>query len=110
MLQIFAPASAHDAKGPNGGRVLDAGEYHVELVAAGTKIDVFITDGADKPIAADGFKGVAILIVGGKSQRIVLEPSAGKLTGVSASPVTANPKGVVQITPPNGKTAQARYN
>ncbi|MFN3351052.1 MAG: hypothetical protein ACK41X_19065, partial [Pseudorhodoplanes sp.] len=57
-----------------------------------------------------GFKGLAILAVGGKSQRIVLEPAeGGKLTGKATGNLPAEPKGVVQITPPKGQSVSAKF-
>src|SRR5262245_27340208 len=91
------PTLAHDvAKGPHGGRVVEAGSYHLELVAANDAIDVFLTDASDKPVVPAGFKGIAILVIGGKSTRIVLEPSTdNRLTG-SAPSARTDVKGVVQ--------------
>ena len=111
-LMLAVPALAHEmAKGRNGGRVAEGGNYHVELVAKGTRVDVFLTDASDKPVAAAGFKGVAILLVGGKSQRISLMPGDdSRLTGSVGATLPAEPKGAVQITSPDGKTAQARFN
>jgi len=110
-LMLAVPALAHDvAKGPNGGRVVEGGRYHVELVAKGTRVDVFLTDAGDKPVAAAGFKGVAILLVNGKSQRVPLTPEGSRLTGSTSATLPGEPKGAVQITAPDGKTAQARFN
>jgi hypothetical protein len=109
LVGVSAPALAHEAKGPNGGRMVDAGSYHAELVAKQQTIEVYISDSADKPVAPAGFKAVAILVVGGKSQRITLEPAEGRLTGKAAVDVPANPKGVVQLTAPDGATAQAQF-
>ncbi len=109
---VLATTSAfgHEAKGPNGGRIVDAGDYHVELVASGSNVEVYVTDAGDKPVATDNFKALAILTVGGKSQRIELT-SAGKnkLQGPAAGPIAGNPKGVVQLTLPDGKKAQGQY-
>ena len=110
-LAISAPALAHEAKGPNGGRIADAGPYHVELVAKNTTLDLHITDASDKPVPATGFKAVAILTVGGKPQRIVLEPAEpSRLSGNAAVPLPKEPKGAVQLTAPDGKTASAHFN
>lgn len=110
ILALALPAQAHDRKGPNGGRVADAGRYHVELVAKDSVLDLFVADTADKPVPPDGFKGVAILVVDGKSQRIPLEAGDRKLSGMAGVKLPANPKGVIQLTLPDGKTAQARFN
>ena len=109
-LTFAVPALAHEVvKGPNGGRVADAGEYHVELVAGKDTVDVFLTDSADKPVTPAGFKALAILVIAGKSARITLEAADKRLTG-KAPGVPADVKGVVQITAPGGKTAQAKFN
>ena len=63
---LFAsPAFAHEAIGPNGGKLVDAGSYHVELVAKGRVVNVYLSDSADKAVPAAGFMGTAILVVDG---------------------------------------------
>jgi hypothetical protein len=111
-LIVALPAFSHElSNGPHGGRVAEAGGYHVELVASQNVIEVYLTDGNDKPIVPEGFKGIAILVIGGKSTRVTLEPTGdAKLLGNSATVVPSEPPGVVQITAPNGKTAQARFH
>ena len=108
-LTAASPVMAHDANGKHGGVVADAGEYHVELVAKGDAIEVYVADHDNKPIPVAGYKGLAILSVGGKSQRITLEAGDGKLTGKASGDLPAEPKGVVQITPPGGKTVSAKF-
>ena len=57
-----------------------------------------------------GFKGLAILSVDGKSQRITLDAGDGsKMTGKVTGNLPKQPKGVVQITPPGGKTVSAKF-
>ncbi len=109
---VALPAFAHDvANGPHGGRVVEAGDYHVELVAKESLIEVFLTDTGDKPVTPAGFKGVAILVIGGKSARVALEATDDtRLSGKAASALPTEPKGVVQITTPGGKTTQAKFN
>jgi hypothetical protein len=111
-LILALPAFGHEgAKGPHGGRVADAGAYHVELVANDRVVEGFLTDAGDKPIATTGFKGIAILVIGGKSTRVALEPTGDtRLSGKAVSAIPSDTKGVVQITAPNGKTAQARFH
>lgn len=104
-------ARAHDAKGPNGGQLTDAGKYHVELVGKGTRLEVFVSDANDAPLPATGFKALAILVIEGKPQRIPLQPEgADRLTGTAPAPLSSSPKGVVQLTAPDGTVAQARFN
>lgn len=111
-LAFVAPLSAHEAaKGRNGGLRVDAGKYHTELLVDGsTSVIVFLSDADDKPIPAAGFKGTAILIIDGKSQRIELTPAeASRLVGTAPSPVKPGIKGVVQLTAPDGATSQGKF-
>jgi hypothetical protein len=112
IILTALPAPAHEVeKGPNGGRVVEAGAHHVELVVKDNAVNVFVTDASDKPISITGFKGVAIFTISGKAQRIPLEPKEGAhLSGTSPVALPAEPAGVVQITAPDGKTAQGRFH
>jgi hypothetical protein len=104
-------AAAHDPQPQHGGAIVVAGTYHVELVAKGTAVDVYLLDHNDKPLTTKGRKGVAILVVDGKSARIPLESVEDKrLSGTAPAALAARPKGVVQITEPTGGTIQARFN
>ena len=110
LLSLAFPAIAHDAKGPNGGRMTDAGNYHVELVTKQNDMEVFISDSKEKPVASTGFKGLAVLVVDGKPVRVPLEPSGSdRLKGSAGLPIPVNVKGVIQLTAQDGKTAQAKF-
>jgi hypothetical protein len=110
-LLAALPAYAHDAKGRHGGRVADAGLFHAELVTKNKAIEIFLTNESDGPIDAKGFKGVAIFSLGGKAERITLVPSeGGALIGEAAVVFPPNPKGAIQLTAPDGKTATARFD
>jgi hypothetical protein len=100
----------HAEKGPHGGRLADAGDYHVELVAKDGGIEVYVVDHSEKPLSLSGFKGLAILSIDGKSQRITLDAGdGGKMTGKVTGNLPKQPKGVIQITPPGGKTVSAKF-
>jgi len=111
---LLAPswALAHEPRvGPHGGTLVDAGAYHVEVTMKGTAVDVYLSDAADKPVAAAGFKGTVMLAIDGKSQRVVLAPADGnRLTGQSTVTASGPLKGAVLLTTPDGKTAQAKLN
>ena len=110
-LLIATGAFAHGpSKGPHGGRQVDAGDFHVEMVAKDTALAVYLRDEDDKPIDAKGYKATGIFVVGGKPERIELKSdSANKLTGTASVPLPATLKGAVQITLPTGKTVQAKF-
>lgn len=106
-------AVAHEQRvGPRGGALVDAGNFHVELVTAARTVEIFVSDANDKPLAATGFKALAILAVGGKSLRIALEPApdGSKLVGQSAEELPKRVKGAVQLTGTDGKTSTGRIN
>ena len=105
------PAYAHEPKASHGGRLVDAGPYHVELVTRDTAVEIFLVGENDKPFDPKGFKAVAIFNLGGKAERITLAPSdKNVLSGTAAAALPANPKGAVQLTAPDGKTATARFD
>lgn len=113
-LAILLPAAAlaHQPRpGPNGGLMVDAGSYHAELLADGSEtVTLFLFDAADKPVESAGFKANAILVVNAKPARFPLEPAGGqKLVGKAPGPVAPGAKGAVQLTAPDGITAQAKF-
>ena len=112
LLMIPGVALAHEPRpGPNGGLMVDAGPYHAELLADGSDtVTVFLFDADDQPIESAGFKATAILVVNSKPVRFALDPAGGqKLTGKAPGPVEAGVKGAVQLTAPDGSTAQAKF-
>jgi hypothetical protein len=110
LLLAASPVLAHESKGPHGGRQVDAGAMHVELITKGPAIDVYVADGAGKPVDATGYKGLAILVVAGKPARIPLAPAGSdRLTGTAPADLGASVKGAVQITTSGGVTAQGKF-
>ncbi|KMO33172.1 hypothetical protein VQ02_21725 [Methylobacterium variabile] len=111
LLPICAiDARAHDGNGHNGGRVADAGPYHIELVTKDRTVEVYVFDAKEKAVSPAGFKGTAILVVGGKPARVVLTPAEARLTGQAEVALGTNPKGVVQITGPDGAAVSGKFN
>ncbi|KMO15759.1 hypothetical protein [Methylobacterium platani] len=103
-------ACAHEGVGHHGGRLADAGPYHVELVTKDRRVEVWVYDAKEKAVSPAGFKGTAILVVGGKPARVVLAPAEARLTGEAEVALGATPKGVVQITGPDGAAASGKFN
>jgi hypothetical protein len=110
-MLLAGPAYAHGPeKGAHGGRQVDAGDYHVEMVAKDTTLAVYIRDQNSKPVDAKGYNATGIFVVAGKPQRIELKhDAANKLTGTAAVPLPATLKGAVQIKLPSGRTVQAKF-
>jgi hypothetical protein len=110
LMLTAIPALAHETKGPHGGRQVDAGKLHVELFTKGPTVDVYVYEGEGKAADVAGYKGLAILVVGGKPARIPLAPSGDHLSGAAASDLGASVKGAVQITNPSGATATGKFD
>jgi hypothetical protein len=113
LVAALWSANAHEQRvGPRGGMLVDAGSYHVELVTREKAVEIFVSDAQDKPLAASGFKALAILAVAGKSVRVMLEPSpdGAKLVGTAPEALPTRVKGAVQLTGSDGKTATGRIN
>jgi hypothetical protein len=110
VLLLASPALAHETKGPNGGAVVDAGAFHIEMAVKGQTVDVFVTDALEKPVTTEGAKGTAVIIVDGKPARVTLTSVSGnRLSGVATAPLTSAPKGAVQIQMPNGTSLQGKF-
>lgn len=110
MSAMSFAAEAHDPKPRHGGRIVHAGNYHVELVTKGRTIDAFLLGHDDKPIRADGYKGVATLTVHGERLSVPLSSRNGRLTGEAGSDLPDRPAAVVEITNPTGTTVNARFS
>lgn len=111
LVSATSLAAASDMKSHHGGRMAEAGEYHVELVSKADAVEVYLADHDNKAVPSASHKGLAILNIDGKSQRITLSPAGeARLAGKATGAIQGAPKGVVQITLPNGKTVQARFN
>lgn len=111
-LMLPASALAHEPRpGPNGGLMVDAGNYHTELLVDGTEtVTLFLFDVADKPVDSAGFKANAILVVNAKPTRFPLEPAGGqKMVGKAPGAVSTGVKGAIQLTAPDGSMVQAKF-
>jgi hypothetical protein len=114
LLSMFllAPLAAHAHEprtGPRGGQLVDAGPYHVEVVVVAGALDVFVSDAQDRPLPATGFKGIAVIVSGGKPLRIPLEArQPDRLSGGAGLAAGQRLKGVIQLTAPDGKPASAK--
>lgn len=107
----FAALAHEVAKGPNGGPVVDSAGHHVEMVAKGTDLVLFLTGEEDKPLASAGTKNArAIVQDGGKTATVPLSPAEpNKLVGQLAQPLGKGARIVVSATMADGHAVQARF-
>jgi hypothetical protein len=113
ILAILAsPALAHDmARGPNGGPVVDSAGHHLEFVARGTQLVLFLSDEADQPLASAGTRNArAIVQDAGKTVTVPLAPAEpNRLVGTLAQPLAKGARVVVSATLADGHAVQARF-
>ena len=112
VLGLVTTASAHElAKGPNGGPLVDVAGRHVEMVAKGTELVLYLTDAVDKPLASAGTKAArAIVQDAGKTATVALAPAEpNKLVGTLAQPLGSGARIVVSATLADGHVLQARF-
>src|SRR3954447_1360027 len=105
-------ALAHESgKGPNGGPVVDSAGHHVEMVAKGKDLVLYLTEEADKPFASTGAKNArAIIQDGGKTATVPLQPAEpNRLVGTLAQPLGKGARVVVSATLADGHAVQARF-
>lgn len=105
-------ALAHEVeKGPNGGPVVDSSGHHIELVAEGNELVLFLTDDADQPLsAAATTNGRAIVQDGGRNANVPLAPEEpNKLVGQLPQPLGKGARVVFSATMADGHALQARF-
>ncbi|HAT49123.1 MAG: hypothetical protein HQL07_04875 [Nitrospirae bacterium] len=56
----------------HGGRMAEANGSRLELVVAADKIDLYVTDHGDKPVAVHGASAKVTFLVGGKKEEVAL--------------------------------------
>ena len=112
LLSLTSVAGAGDVsgRGPNGGKVADAPNMHVEFVSKGVEVDVYTYDHNNKPVSSSGMTGRVTVQESGKTRTADLaaaEPN--RLTGKLDAPLGGGARVIVSLTPKGGKPFQARY-
>ena len=74
MATFGAMAQDHDnSKAPHGGKVEEAGQYHIEVVTKDNKLSFFLLDGKAKAMSNKGISGSVLLqFADGKTKTVVL--------------------------------------
>jgi hypothetical protein len=111
-LGLAGIAQAHaPAVGANGGRQVNAGPYHMEMIVEGQGLTIFLRDHGDRPVQTTGFRGTAVLTLDGRAERVALIPAgANQLTGTGTRSLPERPRAIVQVTNAAGSSAQGRFD
>lgn len=110
LVSVTGTAAHEEAKGPNGGQVVDASGHHIEFVPAPKELTFYLTDEKGKEITSAGTKARALLQDAGKTTSLELSPAEpNKLTAKLAAPLAPGAKVVVTAVMADGHSVQARY-
>lgn len=115
-LALSCPAQAHtdeffeSVKAPHGGQLRMTGPYHMELVAKGGNLTVYVTDHADNPISVDGGLAKANIENGSTKTQVNLHPVGSNILGGSGNfSLTPNTVVIVFIKLPSQDGYAARF-
>ena len=106
------PAGAHGKAphaGKNGGKVVESGHHHVEIVAKDGTLDVYVVGEDGKPEDVQKAKATAAVLSDGKKVDVTLSPDpANVLEGTGAFKAGKGTTIVVTLTMPDHKPEQIR--
>lgn len=101
---------AHDDGPKHGGVVEHSGHHHVELVAKGGTIELYVTDEDGKEEDASAAKASATVLADGKTEQVTLAPAGGNgLKGAGGFNAGKGTTVVVSLTMPDHETEQVRF-
>ena len=115
ILAVPLPALAqgsHGAHGPgpNGGKIGEVGNTHVELVGRDGELRLYVLDAQDRPTTARGASGSAIVQAGGRNQTLRFEAAPGDAYLIARGDFAARgARVVVTLTRPGQPSRQARF-
>lgn len=111
LLAAPLVALAHGPeKGPRGGVMADAGDYHLELIVGDGVLSLGVTDGEGKPVDTEGATGSAFVLANKKNTKLELAPGGGNLLrGKGDFKKAKGMKVVVLVTLPGRKPVRARF-
>ncbi len=111
VLAAQAPLSAQIMKGPNGGQMIDAGAFHVELVVKDADYRVHVYDHVDAPVAVAKATAVVTVMIGEATEKVTLKPVAGNTLAGNGTMKRSGPsKVMVLLRVPDQAMAMARFD
>ncbi|WP_376094027.1 hypothetical protein ACE7GA_00310 [Roseomonas sp. CCTCC AB2023176] len=110
-LPALAQGHGHShGAGPNGGKIGEIGNGHVELVARDGELRLYLLDAQDRPTTARGASATAVVQAGGRNQNLRFETGPGDAYLVARGEFPARGARVVaSVTLPGQPARQARF-
>jgi hypothetical protein len=103
-----AMAGAHDHAPEHGGKLVESGHHHLEIVAKDGALEVYVEGEDGKPEDVAAAKATATVLSEGKAETIQLAPAGGILKGSGSFKAVKGTAIVVTLTMPDHKPEQAR--
>jgi hypothetical protein len=109
-MLVIPPSLAQSWKGPNGGQMVDAGSFHVELIVKDADYSVNVFDHVDNPVAVANATAVATVMVGEQKEKVTLQPvAANTMAGTGSMKRAGSAKILVLLRLPDQATSMARF-
>lgn len=100
----------HDHAAKNGGVVEHTGHHHLELVADGSALTLYVRNEDGSEEDASAAKATATVLSGGKTEQVTLAPAGGNgLKGAGGFTAGKGTTVVVSLTMPGHETEQVRF-
>ncbi len=111
LIAISGPGSAHGpARGPNGGQMQDLAGSHVELVAKGSELFLYLFDAQNKPVPAKGAAATATVLATGRPETVTLVAGDDNaMRGDGRFTAAPGMKVIVSLTLPGQKAQSGRF-
>lgn len=103
-----AAAQDHDHAAKHGGKLVESGHHHLEIVAKDGALEVYVEGEDGKPEDLAAAKATATVLSEGKAETIQLAPDAGVLKGSGSFKAVKGTAIVITLTMPDHKPEQAR--
>lgn len=109
LAPAFAEEKGHTHKGEHGGKVVESGHHHVEIVAKDGVLEVYVNGEDGKPEDIKNAKASAAVLSEGKKIDIALAPDAANaLKGTGVFKAVKGTTVVVTLTMPGHQPEQSR--
>lgn len=100
----------HDHSAKHGGVVEHSGHHHLELVAKGNEIQLYVTNEEGKEEDTSAAKASATVLAGGKTEQVTLASAGGNvLKGAGGFNAATGTTIVISLTMPDHDTEQVRF-
>lgn len=112
LVALCSPSLAEGTwPGPNGGTMVDAGTFHIELLVNNAEYRLNIYDHVDKPVAVAQATAVLTVMVGEEKEKLSMQPvGPNSLAGKGAMKRSGAAKVLVLLRVPDQASAIARFD